>query len=100
MLAAVPPTEVTKIDGSFVRDICTDRNSLATIKAVVELAKGLGIETVAEYVETPEIADKVLRLGVDYAQGYAFGRPEPLNEVLEALSHDESRRQHRIFLEM
>lgn len=89
-----------KIDGSFVRDILTDRNSLATVKAVVELAKGLGIETVAEYVETQAIADTVSSLGVDYAQGYAFGRPEPLNEVLESLAHDESRRQHRLFLEM
>jgi EAL domain-containing protein (putative c-di-GMP-specific phosphodiesterase class I) len=97
-LKALQVTRV-KIDGSFVRDILTDRNSLATVKAIVELAKGLGIETVAEYVETQEIADKVARLGVDYAQGYAFGRPEPLNEVLESLAHDESRRQHRIFLE-
>ena len=88
-----------KIDGSFVRDILTDRNSLATVKAVVELAKGLGIETVAEYVETDEIARQVRRLGVDYAQGYAYGRPEPLSEVLEGLAHDESRRLHKLFLE-
>jgi diguanylate cyclase (GGDEF)-like protein len=88
-----------KIDGSFVRDILTDRNSLSTVKAVVELAKGLGIETVAEYVETAEIANKVRLLGVDYAQGYAYGRPEPLSDVLESLSHDESQRLHKLFLE-
>jgi diguanylate cyclase (GGDEF)-like protein len=88
-----------KIDGSFVRDILSDRNSRATVKAVVELAKGLGIETVAEYVENEQIAAEVRRLGVDYAQGYAFGRPEPLTEVLESLVHDESRRLHRLFLE-
>jgi diguanylate cyclase (GGDEF)-like protein len=88
-----------KIDGSFVRDILSDRNSQATVKAVVELAKGLGIETVAEYVENDQIATEVRRLGVDYAQGYAFGRPEPLAEVLESLAHDESRRLHKLFLE-
>jgi diguanylate cyclase (GGDEF)-like protein len=88
-----------KIEGSFVRDILSDRNSQATVKAIVELAKGLGIETVAEYVETQEIADAVTRLGVDYAQGYAFGRPEPLAEILDGLAHDESRRLHRLFLE-
>jgi diguanylate cyclase (GGDEF)-like protein len=88
-----------KIDGSFIRDILTDRNSQATVKAIVELAKGLGIETVAEYVETAEIAEHVRLLGVDYAQGYAYGRPEPLGEVLESLSHDESQRLHRLFLE-
>jgi diguanylate cyclase (GGDEF)-like protein len=88
-----------KIDGSFVRDILTDRNSKATVKAVVELAKGLGIETVAEYVENEEIAGAVRQLGVDYGQGYAFGRPEPLTELLESLAHDESQRLHKLFLE-
>jgi EAL domain-containing protein (putative c-di-GMP-specific phosphodiesterase class I) len=88
-----------KIDGSFVRDILSDRNSQATVKAVVELAKGLGMETVAEYVENDQIAAEVRRLGVDYAQGYAFGRPEPLSEVLDSLAHDESKRLHKLFLE-
>ena len=54
-----------KIDGSFVRDILTDRNSKTTVKAIVELAKGLGMDTVAEYVETQEIAAAVRKLGVD-----------------------------------
>jgi diguanylate cyclase (GGDEF)-like protein len=88
-----------KIDGSFVRDVLTDRNSQATVRAIVELAKGLGIETVAEYVETEEIAAEIRRLGVDYAQGYAFGRPEPLGGLLESLAEDESRRLHKLFLE-
>jgi diguanylate cyclase (GGDEF)-like protein len=88
-----------KIDGSFVRDILTDRNSKATVRAIVELAKGLGIETVAEYVENEEIAQEVRRMGVDYGQGYAYGKPAPLNEVLESLAHDESRRLNRLFLE-
>jgi diguanylate cyclase (GGDEF)-like protein len=89
-----------KIDGSFVRDILTDRNSKATVTAIVELARGLGIETIAEYVENEAIAREIQRLGVDYAQGYAFGMPEPLTEVLEDLARDESKRLHRLFLEM
>jgi EAL domain-containing protein (putative c-di-GMP-specific phosphodiesterase class I) len=88
-----------KIDGSFVRDIQSDRNSKATVSGIVELAKGLGIETVAEYVENDEIAHEVRRLGVDYAQGYAFGKPAPLDEVLESLAQDESNRLHKLFLE-
>jgi diguanylate cyclase (GGDEF)-like protein len=88
-----------KIDGSFVRDIQSDRNSKATVKAIVELAKGMGIETVAEYVENQDIAQEVRLLGVDYAQGYAFGKPEPLDGILEGLAFDESRRLHRLFLE-
>lgn len=89
-----------KIDGSFIRDILTDRNSLATVRSVVELAKGLSLETVAEFVETEAIAQEVRRLGVDYAQGYAFGRPEPLDDLLKSLGQDESRRLRRVFLEM
>jgi EAL domain-containing protein (putative c-di-GMP-specific phosphodiesterase class I) len=88
-----------KIDGSFVRDVATDRNSRATVRAIVELASGMSIDTVAEYVETKAIADEVRSLGVDYAQGFAFGKPEPLDGVLAALSSDESKRLHRLFLE-
>jgi diguanylate cyclase (GGDEF)-like protein len=88
-----------KIDGSFVRDILTDRNSLATCKAVIELAAGLSMDTVAEYVENEAIANEVRRLGVDYAQGYAFHRPEPLEALLKSLVHDESQRMHRLWLE-
>jgi EAL domain-containing protein (putative c-di-GMP-specific phosphodiesterase class I) len=89
-----------KIDGAFVRDILTNRNSLATVRAIVELAAGLSMDTVAEYVETDAIADKVRELGVDYAQGYAFGKPEPLDGVLKSLNADESRRLHALFLEI
>jgi diguanylate cyclase (GGDEF)-like protein len=88
-----------KIDGSFVRDVATDRNSRSTVRAIVELANGMSIDTVAEFVETKEIADEVRDLGVDYAQGYAFGKPEPLQQVLAALGEEESRRLHRLFLE-
>jgi diguanylate cyclase (GGDEF)-like protein len=88
-----------KIDGSFVRDILTNKNSLATVQAVVGLAKALKIETVAEYVETDEIAVAVRGLGVDYAQGYAYSKPEPFDTLLEQLDHDESRRQRMLFLE-
>jgi diguanylate cyclase (GGDEF)-like protein len=88
-----------KIDGSFVRDILSDRNSQATVRAIVELARGMGIETVAEYVESDEIAAEIRRLGVDYAQGYAFAKPEPLAGLLQSLASDESRRLHKLFLE-
>ena len=88
-----------KIDGSFVRDVLTNRNSQATVRAVVELARGLGIETVAEYVENAQIAASVKSMGVGYAQGYAFGKPEPLDDILKLLMNDESARLHQLFLE-
>ena len=89
-----------KIDGSFVRDVVTDQRSQVTVRAIVELAKGFAIDTVAEFVENQAIADAVRKLGVDYAQGYAFGRPEPLRDALDRLSRDESQRLHKLFLEM
>jgi diguanylate cyclase (GGDEF)-like protein len=88
-----------KIDGSFVIDVLTNRNSQATVRAVVELARGLGIETVAEYVENVEIAAQMKKMGVDYAQGYAFGKPRPLEDVLEELTGDESMRLRKLYLE-
>jgi len=92
--------ERVKIDGSFVRDIVTNPRSRNVVAGIVELARGFAISTVAEFVENEAIADAVRKLGVDYAQGYAFGKPEPLNEVLESLARDESRRVHKLFLEM
>ncbi|HTX24501.1 MAG TPA: EAL domain-containing protein [Steroidobacteraceae bacterium] len=89
-----------KIDGSFVRDIVTNPRSQATVRAIVELARGFSIDTVAEFVENEAIAEAVRDLGVDYAQGYAFGKPAPLEGILKELAADESRRLHRLFLEI
>ena len=88
-----------KIDGSFVRDIVTDRNSLATVKAIVELAKTLSMETVAEYVESDAILAMVRKLGVDFAQGFAIGKPQPLDKLLHDLDSVEASRMRRTFLE-
>jgi diguanylate cyclase (GGDEF)-like protein len=86
------PVARIKIDGSFVLDLLTSRRSAATIKAIVQLAKGESIDTVAEFVETPAIAQKLRALGVDYAQGYAFGKPEPLDSVLAGVREEFLRR--------
>ncbi|PYS61662.1 MAG: hypothetical protein DMF76_10455 [Acidobacteria bacterium] len=85
------PVARVKIDGSFVRDLQTSRRSQATVEAIVQLAKSIGADTVGEMVETLEAADKLRQLGVDYAQGYAFGRPEPLEGVLDQLLKLEER---------
>jgi EAL domain-containing protein (putative c-di-GMP-specific phosphodiesterase class I) len=85
---------------AFVRDIVSNRRSQATVCGIVELAKRFSIDTVAEFVENADIANKVRELGVDYAQGYAFGRPEPLDGLLLHIGRDESRRLHKLFLEM
>ncbi len=92
------PLRAVKIDGSFVREVVKSPRCQATVRGIVELARGFSVVTVAEFVETEEIAAAVRALGVDYAQGYAFGMPEPLEGILQGLANDESQRLHRLFL--
>jgi EAL domain-containing protein (putative c-di-GMP-specific phosphodiesterase class I) len=79
------PLTMLKIDGSFVRDVLKDPKAESTIQAIAQLARAMSLITVAEYVETDEIRQRVARLGVDYAQGFAIGRPAPLADILEQL---------------
>ncbi|HJW85163.1 MAG TPA: EAL domain-containing protein [Candidatus Brocadiaceae bacterium] len=66
-----------KIDGAFIKKLPDSRNDRLFVKAMVDVAHGLGIQTVAEFVEN-ELTIRVLReLGVDYAQGYFIGKPAP-----------------------
>jgi EAL domain-containing protein (putative c-di-GMP-specific phosphodiesterase class I) len=98
-LKGFPVTRV-KIDGSFVRDILTSSSSQQTVKAIMQLTRGMGIDTVAEFVESDAIAQKVRSLGIDYAQGYAYGKPEPLEDVLRRLHKEEAQRPHRFEFEI
>jgi EAL domain-containing protein (putative c-di-GMP-specific phosphodiesterase class I) len=68
-----------KIDRSFVRDIDVSALSSAIVESIHQISALIGAHTVAEGVETQVIADKLTAIGVDYAQGYLFGRPEPLS---------------------
>lgn len=94
------PVSRVKIDGSFVRDIMTNRRAESTLKSIVELVRPYDVEIVAEYVENEDVARKARLLGIDYGQGYAFGKPRSLALELEALKQDESRKLHRLALEI
>ncbi|KHT61809.1 diguanylate phosphodiesterase [Photobacterium gaetbulicola] len=83
------PVDIIKIDGMFVRDIADDEVDFAMVKAINELAKKMGKQTVAEFVENEAILAKLGELGVDYAQGYLFGRPQPLPQLVAQLSPSE-----------
>lgn len=65
-----------KLAGSFVRTMQESQDSLIFVRTLVELANSCGLETVAEWAETEEVADMVASKGVCYLQGYAFGAPE------------------------
>jgi diguanylate cyclase (GGDEF)-like protein len=79
------PVDRVKIDGSFVADLLTNRQSESMVRAIVGLARDLGIRTVAEYAESREIIDRLRELGVENAQGYGVEKPRPFGEVLLAL---------------
>ena len=74
-----------KIDGSIVRDIDTDAVNAAMVSSIQQLATAMGIKTVAEFVETDAILQRLAVIGVDYAQGFGIARPEPLNELNSAV---------------
>jgi len=68
--------DLVKIDGSFVRDLPTNEDNQLFVKTLIQLAKGIGLETVAEWVETEEEAELLRGEGIDYLQGWHFGKPE------------------------
>lgn len=68
--------DVVKIDGVFIKDIATNTDSRFFVKTLMDFANGFGLETVAEFVETGEIAKILIDMGVNYLQGYYLGKPE------------------------
>ena len=75
-----------KIDGSFVRDSLLNPRSESMIKAIAQLAKVMCMETIAEYVETDALRTRMADLGVDYGQGFAMGKAQPLADLLQELA--------------
>ncbi len=71
------PVDYLKIDGMFVRDILNDPIDLAMVRSINDIGHVMGKKTIAEFVENDEILAKLREIGVDYAQGYGIGRPEP-----------------------
>ena len=65
-----------------MRDILHNERSQSLVRAVSQLAGAMRMETIAEYVETPEVCMRLIELEVQYGQGYAIGKPRPLNGIL------------------
>jgi diguanylate cyclase (GGDEF)-like protein/PAS domain S-box-containing protein len=76
------PFDYLKIDGEFVRNCTDSRADQLIIKAVVEIAQGLGKETIAEFTEDDRTLRFLQRQGVDFAQGFHIGRPMPVEQAL------------------
>jgi EAL domain-containing protein (putative c-di-GMP-specific phosphodiesterase class I) len=79
------PLDKLKIDQSFVKDMATDAESAAIVRAIIQLALALNLRTVAEGVETAEAAAQLRRLRCHEAQGYYFSRPMPAGEFIAYL---------------
>jgi diguanylate cyclase (GGDEF)-like protein len=75
------PFDLIKIDGSFVRDMPRSDADQLTVQAIVQIARGLGKTTIAEYVQDDQTAEMLREYGVDMAQGYHLGRPMGLDEA-------------------
>lgn len=80
------PVDVLKIDGQFIRSLMTDPLDQVAVRSFVDVARALGITTVAECVETPDVLLELVRLGVGEVQGFLLHRPEPLAGLLAAES--------------
>jgi EAL domain-containing protein (putative c-di-GMP-specific phosphodiesterase class I) len=72
------PADFLKIDGSFVADMLRDPMDSAIVEAIHRIARVAGLQTIAEFVESDAIRQRLVEIGVDYAQGYGIHPPEAL----------------------
>jgi diguanylate cyclase (GGDEF) domain len=77
------PVDFLKIDGEFIKTLPNSPTDRVFIEGIVNVAKKMGIKTIAEFVENEKVLEVVKDLGIDYAQGYYLGKPEPLEEKLK-----------------
>ena len=74
------PVDYLKIYGEFVKNLMNNTVNHAIIWSINNIGRILGIQIIAEYVENENLHEALNDIGIDYAQGYKFGEPEPLHE--------------------
>jgi diguanylate cyclase (GGDEF)-like protein len=77
------PFDYFKIDGDFIRGVAASPMDQLVVGAIVGIARGMGKQTIAEFVTDDEALRLLEKAGVDYAQGYHVGRPRPLRDLLQ-----------------
>lgn len=70
------PSDYVKIDAQFIREVVHDETDQVLVKSMASISRKLGKLTIAEFVDTPEAIEKLQELGVNYGQGYIFGKPQ------------------------
>ena len=76
------PFDYVKIDGEFIRNLPSSSTDQLILDSIVQMSKGLGKHTIAEFVGDSETVQVLKEHGVDYAQGYYLGKPRPVSEAL------------------
>ena len=72
------PLDYLKIDGDFIRSLTSSVTDQLVVKSMVDIARGMGMKTIAEFVEAEETVVMLREKGVDYSQGYYHGAPRPV----------------------
>jgi EAL domain-containing protein (putative c-di-GMP-specific phosphodiesterase class I) len=80
------PADALKIDGAFVRGVNAHPANLAIVEAIVELARNLGMKSIAEWAEDRATVESLSQIGVDFVQGFAIARPQEPGKLLLAES--------------
>ncbi len=81
--------DVLKIDGHFIKQLIEDPLSEAAVRCFIDVAKLMNLQTVAEFVDRPDVLEKITAMGVNYAQGFLMHKPEPLAKIFEQITHSE-----------
>ncbi|MEN6587224.1 MAG: EAL domain-containing protein [Sulfuricella sp.] len=87
------PVDYLKIDGSFVRDMVDDPMDAAMVAAINQVGHVMGLKTIAEFVETDAVLEKLREMGVDFVQGFGIERPKPLEDLFQVALPMEAGRE-------
>jgi Amt family ammonium transporter len=75
------PIDFIKIDGKIVRDITYNPVNLSIVKSINEISHVMQLQTIAEFVENKSVMDKLIECNIDFGQGYAIAKPQPLEQL-------------------
>ncbi len=84
------PLDILKVDGEFVKELPTNESDRLIVSSISKVAKEIGLETVAEFVESHEHIEILNSLGITYAQGYGVAKPRPLIHYLHEINEKEA----------
>ena len=82
------PVDILKIDGQFISDLGENPLDAAAVRCFADVARVVGLKTVAEHVDSNSVLDTVRAMGIDYAQGFTLHKPEPIRDLMQSYQRD------------